>query len=187
MGRTWRTAPIFAVAASGAALLACHSPGPYGHASKYAPTSEEERAVEGARPYDPVMARRAPADWRGKDLTLFGVVVGRTPGPQGRTGFIVGVRRLAARNLCRYATVEDSCRVTVTDAEFGSVKVYVALTPEDETSEKEVRPGSLLRIVGRLDDAVDADMGGAALRASFYRHWPPGAYVTTKASEELRQ
>ena len=169
------------------AAAGCHSAGPYGHSVNYAPTSDEAKAVGPAREYDPVMFQRFPEQWRGKPVTLFGVVMARGAGPSGGAYVTLGVRRLEPRNLCLYQEDEDSCRVTVSDTDFGDVHANVPLADTDDTSADAVRPGSLLRVVGTFGEDVDPTDGAAILHATFYRHWPPGTYVTRAAAKVLRQ
>ncbi len=168
-------------------LASCHSPGPYGHAVQYAPTSEEESATRGARAYDPVMVQREPEVWRKGKVVLFGVVNGRAPGPGGAAHVTLKVRRLEPRNLCGNANDEDSCRVTVSDRDFGVVHAFVALQPQDDTGEASLGIGSLVRVVGALGEDVDPSDGSPVVRSSFYRHWPRFTYATTANADLLRQ
>jgi hypothetical protein len=184
-----RTPIVFAVFASATALAlaGCHSAGPYGYAPKYVATSEENTASTGAREYDPVMAQREPEAWRKSPSTLFGVVRGRAPGPGGQAYLALSVRRLEPRNLCTNSNDEDTCRVTVTERDFGTMHALVRLRPEDDVGEKSVGVGSLVRIVGQLGEDVDPNDGTPIIRASFYRHWPRYFYVTTERSDLMRQ
>lgn len=168
-------------------FCACRSPGPYGYAVTYVPTSEEKAAVEGSREYDPVMVGREPEAWRKGTTSLFGVVTGRVPGPGGAASLTLSVRRLEPRNLCSNANDEDTCRVTVSDRDFGIVHALVKLRPEDELGEKSVGIGSLVRVVGTLGEDVDPADGAPILRATFYRHWPRNVYVTKSKSDLMKQ
>lgn len=177
----------FAALLLSACLLGCHNPGPYGHAPKYAPLSEEEAAVSGAREYDPVMFQRQPDEWQKKPSFLFGIVTARTAGPKGTAQLRLSVRRLEPRNLCANANDEDSCRVTVSDKDYGVVTAAVSLKGEDDVGEKSVGAGSLVRVTGTFGQEVDAQDGAPLLRASYYRHFPRGFYVTSSAAELMRQ
>lgn len=168
-------------------LVACRSSGPYSYAPKYVATSEEETATTGAREYDPVMYQREPETWRKSPTMLFGVVSSRAPGPGGQAYLTLSVRRLEPRNLCSNAKDDDTCRVTVTDRDFGKVHALVKLRPEDDVGEKSTGVGSLVRIVGQLGEDVDPNDGTPILRASFYRHWPRYYYVTSARSDLMRQ
>jgi hypothetical protein len=171
----------------GGVAMGCHGGGPYGYAANYAPLDAEEAAVKGSREYDPIMYQREAEDWRTKKVTLFGVVTGRAPGPSGASNLTLSVRRLATRNLCSNANDEDTCRVTVTDKDFGVVHALVGLRPEDDTGEHSVTAGSLVRVVGQFGEDVDATDSAPVMRASFYRHWPRHFYVTNAAADLMRQ
>lgn len=169
------------------ALAGCRSAGPYGYAPKYVATSEEESAITGAREFDPVMYQREPETWRKSSTMVFGVVSSRAPGPGGQAYLTLSVRRLEPRNLCTNANDEDTCRVTVTDRDFGKIHALVKLRPEDDVGEKSVGVGSLVRVIGQLGEDVDPNDGSPILRASFYRHWPRYFYVTSARSDLMKQ
>jgi hypothetical protein len=168
-------------------LLACHSPGPYGHSPHYAPLSDETAALQGAREYDPVMSAREPDEWRKGNVWLFGVVDSRAPGAGGAALLKLSVRRLEPRNLCESERDEDSCRTTVSDREFGVVYVLAELKGEDDTGPKSVQLKSLVRIIGKVGQDVSPTDGAPVIRASYYRHWPVYTYVTRAASSHMRQ
>jgi hypothetical protein len=167
-------------------LTACSSAGPYGHSQIYSPLDEEESAAQGAADFDPVMAKRSPEKWKGKTVSLFGVVVARTPGTGGNAEVKLSVRTLEPRNLCD-SSDEDTCRVTVSDREHAVVHALLHLATEDDIGEHSLGPQSLVRIVGTLSDAVDPADGEPILLAKYYRHWPRGFYVTTAARALMRQ
>lgn len=168
-------------------LTGCRSAGPHGFAVQYTPTSEEKSATGGAREYDPVMYAREPEAWRKSKAVLFGVVTSRAPGPGGAAYLTLSVRKLETRNLCTNANDEDTCRVTVSDRDFGVVHVLTKLNPEDDMGEHSVGVGSLVRSVGMFGEDVDPADGGPVLRASFYRHWPRYFYVTRASADLMRQ
>jgi hypothetical protein len=168
-------------------LSGCRSAGPYGYAAAYSPTSDETTAANGAREYDPVMYAREAAEWRKSRVVLFGVVTGRAPGPGGAAYLTLSVRKLETRNLCSNANDEDTCRVTVSDRDFGVVHVLAALRPEDDIGEHSVGVGSLVRAVGMFGEDVDPSGAGPVMRASFYRHWPRYFYVTRSSADLMRQ
>lgn len=168
-------------------LFGCHGAGPYGHAPNYVPLSDEEKALQNAREYDPVMYQRQSDQWRSADVSLFGIVTNRGSGPSGGAYLTLSVRRLEPRNLCDNANDDDSCRVTVSDRDFGVVHVIVALRPDDDLGQHSVGGGSLLRVVGRFAENVDPNDGGPILRASYYRHWPRHFFVTKASAEHMRQ
>jgi hypothetical protein len=97
------------------------------------------------------------------------------------------MRRLEARNLCEDSS-EDSCRVTVSDVEFGKLRVNVSFAnAEDELGAQSIGQGSLLRVLGSLSKTVDVADGALVVDAAYYRHWPHGYYVTTAAQGLMRR
>jgi len=171
----------------GQLAAACRSAGPHGYAPTYVQTSDEETALTGAREYDPVMYGREPEQWRKSRTSLFGVVTGRAPGPGGAAYLTLSVRRLEPRNLCVNANDEDTCRVTVSDRDFGIVHALTALKGEDDVGEKSVSAGSLVRVAGQFGEDVDPNDGAPVMRAAFYRHWPRHFFVTKANAETMRQ
>jgi hypothetical protein len=161
--------------------------GPYGYAPQYAPVGDEKAIVSGAREYDPVMFARVPDEWRKWNVSLFGVVTNRAAGPGGNSYLTLSVRRLEPRNLCENAHDDDTCRVTVSDRDFGVVHAIVRLTGEDDIGRLSVGPGALMRIVGRFGEDVDPNDGGPVLRATWYRLWPRNFFVTSAARAQMRQ
>jgi hypothetical protein len=166
------------IVVSTAALIGCHSPGPYGHAAHYAALPEEAAASQDTREYDPVMFARHPDEWRKAPVSLFGVVESRAPGAGGAALLKLSVRRLEPRNLCENDKDEETCRVTVSDRDFGVVYVLARLPGEDDTGPRAVGTKSLLRVVGRIGEDVSPTDGAPILRATYYRHWPQYTYVT---------
>ncbi|MFO0676690.1 MAG: hypothetical protein U0169_09155 [Polyangiaceae bacterium] len=168
-----------------AALVGCA--GPYGYARTYAPTGEESKALEGSREFDPVMAEREPDAWRKGNVSLFGVVVARTDTASGEADLTVGLRRVEPRNLCESQASEDTCRVTVSEADFGVAHVLVKLASGDASGELSVGRSSLVRVVGQLAPEPDTTDKKPVVHASFYRHWPRGYFVTRAAAASMRQ
>ncbi|HEY8089670.1 MAG TPA: hypothetical protein VIF09_17540 [Polyangiaceae bacterium] len=166
---------------------ACHSPGPYGHSPRYVELSEETAAVAGAREYDPVMVQRQPDQWKNARVMLIGVVESRSAGPGAQAMLKLSVRRLEARNLCVSEQDDDSCRVTVSDKDFGTVYALVQVKGDDDIGPHAVGQRSLLRIVGNVGQDVSPTDGAPIIRASFYRHWPPFTYVTRASARDMRQ
>ena len=181
-----RAALVFACFLTVASATACGGGGKYGYSPNYVQSESEEAATKGAKEYDPVMYQREPDAWRKGNVVLFGVVMGRSPGNGGAANLTLSVRRLEPRNLCENGNDEDTCRVTVSDRDFGVVHALVALKGEDDVGERSVATGSLVRIVGQMGQDVDAD-GQPTLRASFYRHWPRHFYVTKANAETMKQ
>jgi len=162
------------------ALLGCASAGEYGYSRTYSPLDAEEVAAEKAKDYDPVMARRMPHEWKGKSVSVFGIVKSRSQGPAGTADLAIGVRSLAPRNLCEEAD-EATCRVTVSEREHAVVHVLLKLTSGDDIGKNSVGPGSLVRVIGVVGDEVAAHDGTPVIRARYYRHWPTDFFVTTAA------
>jgi hypothetical protein len=176
-----RVAPLLALA-----VAACHSPGPYGHAPNYAPLDDETRAFAGTRDYDPVMYMRQPDEWRKTPVALFGVVETRAPGANGKSLLKLTVRRIEPRNLCENEKDEDTCRVTVSDRDFGVVYAAVTLRGEDDIGPKAVGQKSLVHIAGMIGEEPRED-GAPVVRATYCRHWPVHTYVTRSAASDMRQ
>jgi len=174
------------VAVGFAALFGCGA-GLYGHSPHYVELDDETKAVAGARDYDPIMVEREPDEWRKGRTFLFGVVQNRVAGPNGQALLKLGVRRLELRNLCENGNDDDSCRVTVSDKDFGIVWALVSLHGEDDVGPHSVGIRSLLRVVGTIGQDVSPVDGSPVLRATWYRHWPPFYYVTRSSAPDMRQ
>jgi hypothetical protein len=172
---------------SAISATACGGAGAYGHAPRYVELGEETAAVAGAREYDPVMVERRPDEWRRGSVVLFGVVESRAAGPGGQALLRVSVRRLEPRNLCDNQNDDDSCRVTVSDRDFGAVWVLASLRAGDDVGPHPVAPRSLLRIVGTIGEEPSPSGPGPVLHARYYRHWPAFFYVTRASAPELKQ
>ncbi len=168
-------------------LAACGGAGPYGHSPRYAPRGDEAAAVAGAREYDPVMVERQPDEWRKGSLTLFGVVESRAAGPGGQALLKLGVRRLEPRNLCENEHDDDSCRVTVSDRDFGVVYALVRLHGDDDVGPHAVGARSLVRVVGTLGQDSSPSDGAPIVHATWLRHWPIFTYVTRASARDMRQ
>jgi len=176
-----RLTPLFVL------FVQCGGAGPYGHAVHYVPLSDEEKAVKVAKEYDPVMFPRQPEQWHGKPVALFGVVTNRTAGAGGNAYLTLSVRRLEPRNACDSHADEETCRVTVSDVDFGLVHALAILHGDDDVGEHSVGIGSMLRIVGIFGEETDTNDGGPIMRATYYRHWPRYFFVTKSAAQQMRQ
>jgi hypothetical protein len=168
------------------AASGCGGAGAYGHAPRYVELDDETSAVAGAREFDPVMAERQPDQWRRGKVSLFGVVQKREAGPGGQAKLTLGVRRLEPRNLCQNETDDDSCRVTVSDRDFGVVWALVTLRGEDDVGPHSVGPRSLVRVVGTIGQDV-SPTGAPVVHATYCRHWPAFTYVTRARASDMRQ
>lgn len=167
-------------------VAGCGGGGKYGYAPNYVQTESEETATKGAKEYDPVMYQREPEVWRKNNVVLFGVVTSRSSGGGGTANLTLSVRRLEPRNLCENKNDDDTCRVTVSERDFGVVHALVALKGEDDVGERSVGIGSLVRVVGQFGQEVEGD-GQPTMRATFYRHWPRHYYVTNANADTMRQ
>lgn len=165
---------------------ACSSAGPYGYSRTYSPLDREEELLDGSRELDPVMIERDPATWRNARLSVFGVVTERRQGPGGAADLTLSMRALAPRNLCD-SRDESTCRVTVSEREHAVVHAIAALEGEDDIGRRAVAPGSLVRVIGKLAQGVDATDGAYVLRAEYLRHWPRDEYATTGDRDHMRQ
>jgi hypothetical protein len=92
------------------------------------------------------------------------------------------VRRLEPRNFCQKQGDDETCRVTVSDKDYGVVYALVALHGEDDTGPTAVGSKSLLRVVGTIGEDVN---NAPVIHATFYRQWPPSYYVTRSATGEV--
>lgn len=169
-------------------LFACSTPGPYGYARVYSPLDAEEQATQGSVPLDPSAARRKPEAWRGRLVATFGVVTEVSPGTTADTRkVLLSMRGLQPRNLCD-GPDDQTCRVTVTETEFAQVLAVLptaALIPKSNPPDP-VQPGSLLRVVGKLElAAVEGDP--PTIHVNLARHWPMQTYVTTRARDSMRR
>jgi len=169
------------------AVAGCGSAGPYGHSPRYVDLDEERSAVAGARDYDPVMAARQPEQWRRGKIVLFGVVESRAAGPGGQALLKLSVRRLEPRNLCELATDDDTCRVTVSDKDFGVVWALASLHGDDDVGPRAVGQRSLLHLVGTMGQDVSESDGAPIFHATYYRHFPALYYITRSSARDMRQ
>lgn len=159
------------------ALLGCGGAGRWGHARQYAPTTDEKSAIEGARDLDAPMATLKPEAWRGQKVKFFMVVSDRKPAPGGGAYLTGQLHTLNEINGCDNKFDEDSCRVTIKPTGHETVHAVVRLQPDDDVGELRVGTGSLVRVVGVLGDATDADDGKLVINATWYRQWPIGYYA----------
>lgn len=163
----------------------CAASNQYGHSPDYVPLPEEPKATQGTVDYDPVMSLRTPDQWGTQPVRLFGVVKTVAPGRDGTHTFVVGVRTLAERNLCEN-DASDSCRVTVSDREFDTIRVTMKVPQEQLEGDESIGSGSLVRLVGKLEPDPERP-SHPQMRVTWHRHWPRGYFVTMAARERMRQ
>jgi hypothetical protein len=168
-------------------IIASCGGGQYGHSVTYVQLGDEEKATKLAKEYDPVMFPRQPEQWRGKAVALFGVVTTRAAGTGGSANLTLSVRRLEPRNACDSHADEETCRVTVSDTDFGLVHALVLPKGDDDVGEHSMGGGSLVRLVGTFGEDVDPNDGAPIMHVTYYRHWPRGFYVTKAATQQMRQ
>lgn len=161
-------------------LPACGAAGPYGYSRTYAPLDGEEDAASDVADYDPVMVNRKPRAWIGKRVSVFGVVQESATNPDGSQDLLLGIRTLQHRNLCE-SDDESTCRVTVSEGEFGHVHARVTLRPENKQGADRLTPGALIRVIGTIDAKPHTQTGNTVITASYYRVWPLRQFVTTAA------
>ncbi len=131
------------------------------------------------------MAGRKFQDWVGKRVSVFGVVKSRRDDESGNVDLALSIRTRQARNLCE-TTDDETCRMTVSDHEFGVVHAFVKLAPGDAAGKLKLGQGSLVRVIGKVSKKTHPHTGNTVIEADFYRHWPHGYFVTTKAREYMR-
>ena len=165
-----------------ACTAGCHGPGPYGHAPNYEAQDDETKAIANARDFDAVAYGRQPDEWRKGAVMVFGVVDSRTPGPGGQAMLALSVRRLEPRNFCEKQGDDDTCRVTVSDKDYGVVYALVALHGDDDTGPRAVGSKSMVRVVGTIGEDVN---NAPVVHATYYRHWPVDAYVTRSMTGDV--
>jgi hypothetical protein len=179
-------AALLSIGVFGLGLVGCGGAGQYGHAPLYAPLGDEEAAASGVPDYDPVMVKRSPEKWKGKTVSVFGIVISRSAGSGGNASVKLSVRTLEPRNLCE-SPDNDSCRVTVSEHEHAVVHGLLRLSSEDDLGEHSMGPRSLVRIIGTVTDEVDQADGEPVLKAKYYRHWPRDSYATTADRSYMRR
>jgi hypothetical protein len=176
--RPVRIAFFTAITLSVATLgFGCASPGRWGHARTYVPTSDEKTATADAKDLDAPMAVLKPEEWRGKKVRFFMVVDERKPAPGGGAYLSGQLHTLNEINGCENKHDDDSCRVTIKPTGHEKVHAVVRLNGEDDQGELRVGTGSLVRVVGTLSDQLDPDDGKLVVQGNWYRQWPIGYYI----------
>lgn len=159
-------------------IVGCAGAGPYGHARHYEPTGAEREATAGAREYDAMRVRERPDDSRRGKVALFGLVESREVGGAGQALLKLSVRSLEPNSTCSRPAEEESCRVTITDQDFGVVWALIALRADDDVGPHAVGQHSLVRIVGTVAQDVSPTDGAPVVHGTWYRQWPTMEYVT---------
>lgn len=169
------------------ASLGCAGAGRFGYARSYSPLDDERawlsRTDEAI--YDDV--RRNPDAYRERVVDFFGVVTEVQGGRGGEPSRVaLQIRTHQPRHLCA-DEAESTCRVTVSASNGGPFTALVPLRDEDTAGENRVQVNSLLRVYGTVVQGEYDANGGPVLRASYYRHWPRGEYVTTANAGAMRR
>jgi hypothetical protein len=172
-----RSAPALVLLALSTSLLACGGGGRWGYARSYKPLSEEESALSGAKELDAPMAALKPEAWRGQKVKFFMVVTDRKQGPGGAAYLTGKTHTLNEINNCENKYDDDTCRVTIKPTGHETVHAIVRLKADDDAGALRVGTGSLVRVIGNLTEATDADDGKLVVQTAFYRQWPIGYYV----------
>jgi hypothetical protein len=182
MRRVRERLAILALVAAARSMVSCGGAAAHGHSPQYSEVGEERAASAGARDYDPVMAARQPEAWRKGTVTLFGIVEDRSAGPGGQALLKLSVRRLEPHNVCGRSGDDDTCRVTVSDKDFGVIWALASLRGEDDLGPRAVGQRSLVRVVGTLGQDVSPVDGSPMVHATYCRHFPPADYATVGSS-----
>ena len=64
--------------------------------------------------------------------------------------------------------------------------MLVALATDDQAGKYRLQPESLIKVYGKVLPDYDAQ-GGPIVRAEYYRHWPPGTYVSAVRHSNMRR
>jgi hypothetical protein len=126
------------------------------------------------------MVARKPRSWLGKKVSVFGSVTTLRVLPDGSTEALLAIRTLQPRNLCENDD-QGSCRVTISEADFGTLHAKLHLRKEQLAGPDRITAGCLLRVVGTIDSKPHPDTGNTVVDAQYYRNWPVLTFVTTAA------
>jgi len=180
------TLTLTAIALAFAALASCGGGGKYNFDVKYHPLKAEKPFFGEMEEINYVEVKNDPLKYRGAKLGWFGVVKDYGDNKDGSMTLLMEYRSYQPRHLCEDNLVKSSCRVTVSLKTHGTFTTTLKPAKEDADGKSRINYKSLLRIYGTPTGEYD-DEGGPVLTCDFYRHWPPGTYVTTAASKVLLQ
>jgi hypothetical protein len=121
------------------------------------------------------MAARETKKWSSTPVQLFGVVERRKKSKTSDVELMLSLRTLSPRNLCEEEG-EDTCRVTVSEREYGKLTAHLRLTTDDDIGVRRVSINSMVRVVGKLQFDGTTPV---AIRGTYYRHFPRNEWVTT--------
>ena len=157
----------------------------YGYAREYVPTDDEEPFYEKAADVSYEEVRRDPQSYAQRLLGWFGVVSDVRRAPDGTVVVALDMRFHQPRHLCS-DEFESSCRVTISEREGGPFSTTLRLRGEDVGGSTQLNVGSLVKVYGMPTGEFDS-RGGPLIKASYYRHWPHGAYVSTSGAVNMRR
>lgn len=187
MSSTVRAGLVLVLALGALAGTACSGANRYGYAQTYVFLPDEEpvaRQADTSALYDEV--RREPSRYATRTLSWFGVVEEVTLADTGTLRVEMNLRAHQARHLCEDES-DASCRVTVNENSGGRFTAIFRARPEDLAGENRVQVGSLVRVYGPIVQGETDEEGEPIVRATYYRHWPRGQYVTTAARAQMRR
>jgi len=166
-------------------VAGCGGGGAYGYARTYSALGDEGRYLERSVELSFEEVRRTRPEEQPL-ISWFGVVRAVEDAGGGRVRVSLSLRAHQERHLCR-GPEEDTCRVTVSERELGTFTALFAARPEDlREGTGRLQTGSMLRIYGTATAEADAS-GGPVIEVEWYRHWPPGTYVTTASRGSMRR
>jgi hypothetical protein len=183
---TRTTAAAALLPAIGILCLSCSGGGQYGYDVKYRPLKAEKSYYEESEKINYEEIRGDPLKYRGANLGWFGTVKDFKENDDGTLTVLLQYRTHQERHLCEDRLVKKTCRVTVSQKSQGTFTTTFKPRSEDASGKNRLTFKSLLIIYGTPTGEYD-DEGGPLLTCDFYRHWPPGTYVTTAASMFMRQ
>jgi hypothetical protein len=177
---------LLALGLLAAAALSCGGGGKYNYDVKYSPLKAEKPYYEDAEDINYVEIKADPLKYRGAKLSWFGTVQDIKKGGDGAITVLLQYRTHQERHLCDDQLVKSTCRVTVSEKTHGTFTTTFKPSSEDMEGKTRINFKSLILIYGTPTGDYD-DEGGPILTCDFYRHWPPGTYVTTAAAKVMRQ
>jgi len=175
-----------AVLAASAAILSCGGGGKYNYAIKYHPLKGEKAYFADFEEINYEEIKSDPLKYKGAKLGWFGTVLEMGENDDGTLTLLLAYRTHRERHLCEDQLVKSSCRVTVSEKSHGTFSITLKPGAEDKKGKHQINYKSLLRIYGTPTGDYD-DEGGPILTCDYYRHWPPGTYVTTAAAKYMKQ
>jgi hypothetical protein len=167
-----------------AAFAACGGNN-YGYAREYVPTDDEEPFYEKAADVSYEEVRRDPKAFEQRLVGWFGVASGVKRNTDGSVVVGLDMRFHQPRHLCS-DQFESSCRVTISEREGGPFSTTLRLRSEDVGGAERLNVGSLVKVYGTPTGEFDS-RGGPLIKASYYRQWPHGAYVSTSGRVNMRR